>query len=543
MSGTDNEKLPATDPSSSSTMDPDDALLLAAGYKRTMPRRFTPLTLMSLSFTLTGTWLGTATSLGIALTEASSAGVLYSLVLAGVFTAILSYGMAELASAYPIAGAQYYWAFMVSDPSWAPFASYMAGWVNVVGWWMGQAATGSLLSGMLLAIAAFNRPGYEIEPWHQYLVFVGVVWLNVAWNTLGARMIPVWNKVLMFLSLAVILASFVTLLVCSREHYPSAKWIFTDTTNSTGWPSTGFAFMLATMNGIFSYAGTDCGAHLAEEIPSPSKNVPKVIMWPILIGFVVAWPLAVAFMASIYDLEAVLNTPTGFPLVEVLYQGMGGSGAGATVLMALYAVALFGCCAANGTTNARILWAVSRDGAVPFSRVFARIHPVFKVPVNAILLSGTVVTLYGLIFLGSTTVFSSMISALIVFLQTSCAIPQAILLVRGRSQVLPPRYFRIPEPWGYLTNAVAVAWVVFTDGLACIPVSYPVTLENMNWISVVTVAVVGFILMLWVFDKRMTFRGPKVDFELMRIRREEALGLVDRRVGLEEGRFGGEKQS
>ncbi|KAF2169656.1 hypothetical protein M409DRAFT_52174 [Zasmidium cellare ATCC 36951] len=465
----------------------DDAELLAQGYVRAMPRRFTLLTLTSLSFTLTCTWLGTATSLGIALTEASSAGVLYSLVIAGVFTAILSYGTAELASAFPVAGAQYYWAFVVSAPEWAPWASFVTGWVNV---------------------------------W--------VVWLNVGWNSLGGRWIPAWNQFLMFFGLVVIVASFVTLLVCSRNHYSSAEWIFTDTTNSTGWPSTGFAFMLATMNGIFAYAGTDCGAHLAEEIPSPSRNVPKVIMWPILIGFVVAWPLAVAMMASIYDLEAVLTTPTGFPLIEVLYQGTGGSRAVATVFMALYALALFGCCAANGTTNARILWAISRDGAVP---------------VNAMLLSGVVVTLYGLIFIGSATVFSSMISALIVFLQTSCALPQAILLFRGRSKVLPPRYFRIAEPWGYLTNAIAVAWVLFTDVLACIPVSYPVTLENMNWISVVTVALVSFILLLWVFDKRKRFRGPKVDFELMRIRREEALGLlVENRV---EGdvHVRGEKQS
>lgn len=172
----------------------------------------------------------------------------------------------------------------------------------------------------------------------------------------------------MFLSIAVILASFVTLLVCGRGRYASARWIFTDTSNSTGWPSTGFAFMLAAMNGVFAYAGTDCGAHLAEEISSPSKNVPKCIMWPILIGFAVAWPLAVAMMASIRDLEAVLMTPTGFPLIEILYQGTGGSKGAATAFMALYNFCLFGCCASNGTTNARIVWAISRDGALPLSR-------------------------------------------------------------------------------------------------------------------------------------------------------------------------------
>jgi hypothetical protein len=31
----------------------------------------------------------------------------------------------SLLGAYPVAGAQYYWSYVVSDPKWAPFASYM----------------------------------------------------------------------------------------------------------------------------------------------------------------------------------------------------------------------------------------------------------------------------------------------------------------------------------------------------------------------------------------------------------------------------------
>lgn len=58
---------------------------------------------------------GIGSSMGIALFEASSAGTVWSLVIAGVLTAILSAGLAELASAYPIAGAQYYWACEYDD--------------------------------------------------------------------------------------------------------------------------------------------------------------------------------------------------------------------------------------------------------------------------------------------------------------------------------------------------------------------------------------------------------------------------------------------
>jgi len=103
----------------------EDLELEAAGYQQQMPRRFSVWSLGALSFTLTCTWLGVGSSMGIALTEASSAGVLWSLPIAGVMTIIVATGMAELASAYPVAGAQYYWSFMVSQEEYKPFASFM----------------------------------------------------------------------------------------------------------------------------------------------------------------------------------------------------------------------------------------------------------------------------------------------------------------------------------------------------------------------------------------------------------------------------------
>ena len=103
----------------------DDLELEAAGYKQAMPRQFSLRSLGALSFILTCTWLGTGSSVGISLTEASAGGTIWSLPIAGVMTIIVSAGMAELASAYPVAGAQYYWSYMVSSEEYKPFASYL----------------------------------------------------------------------------------------------------------------------------------------------------------------------------------------------------------------------------------------------------------------------------------------------------------------------------------------------------------------------------------------------------------------------------------
>ena len=62
--------------------------------------------------------------------------------------------------------------------------------------------------------------------------------------------------------------------------------------------------------------------------------------------------------------------------------------------------------------------------------------------------------------------------------------------------------------------------------MECFPVIYPVTLTGMNWISVVTVVLLVFTLLLWITSKRRVFKGPQVDMEKMRLRREEALGIA-----------------
>jgi choline transport protein len=81
-----------------------------------------------------------------------------------------------------------------------------------------------------------------------------------------------------YFSLTLLAATIITLLACASPTYQTAQFVFTDTTNSTGWPNDGFAFILCMLNALYGYLGVDCGAHLCEEIPSPTVNVPKVIV-------------------------------------------------------------------------------------------------------------------------------------------------------------------------------------------------------------------------------------------------------------------------
>lgn len=45
--------------------------------------------------------------------------------------------------------------------------------------------------------------------------------------------------------------------------------------------------------------------------------------------------------------------------------------------------------------------AMGRDGGLPASPFFSRVHPKLNVPLNALYLTFAVITVFGLIFLGS----------------------------------------------------------------------------------------------------------------------------------------------
>lgn len=115
-----------------------------------------------------------------------------------------------------------------------------------------------------------------------------------------------------------------------------------------------------------------------------------------------------------------------------------------------------------------------------------------------------------------------MVSACIFFLQTSCVIPQAIVLYRGRDRVLPKRYFNLGK-LGAPINAIAVAWVVFLDILYCFPTAMPVSAANMSYVSVVAFGLIAFVIGLWFTTKRGVFKGPRIDIELLEERRNAAL--------------------
>lgn len=216
--------------------------------------------------------------------------------------------------------------------------------MSILGWWLAIGSVSNFVASMIMQIASVWY-SFESQRWQLYLIYVGVIWLSVAMNTLGSRLLPYYGQLIFVLAVVTLVSTMIALFVVARHNHASASFIFTETTTQSGWSNKGFPFLLAVSNAVFGYLGSDCGAHLCEEIANPSKNIPKVIMLPLVMGLLTAFPFVASLIYCIKDLSAVLSAD--MPLMEIYYQGTG-SRVAASILLAFFAFCMFGCVVAIG---------------------------------------------------------------------------------------------------------------------------------------------------------------------------------------------------
>jgi amino acid transporter len=173
----------------------------------------------------------------------------------------------------------------------------------------------------------------------------------------------------------------------------------------------------------------------------------------VLMGLGTGLAFQICLLFIIRDVDAVVTASTG-PLIEIYLQAT--SSKAGTVCLVLFPMVciVFGCVGIMATST-RMVYAFARDRGLPFSRVFAQVHPGLGIPVNALLLTTGVVVIFGLIYLGSTSALNAILSASVVALSVSYAVAPAINCLRGRKMLLATRPFALP-PWlGWTCNLVS----------------------------------------------------------------------------------------
>lgn len=106
------------------------------------------------------------------------------------------------------------------------------------------------------------------------------------------------------------------------------------------------------------------------------------------------------------------------------------------------------------TTSTRMTYAFARDGGLPYSRVFAKVHQRLDLPLNALYLTTALTVIFGCIFLGSSSAFNAIISASVVALGVTYGFPVMINCLRGRRMLPEQRAFKLKGITGWIINLV-----------------------------------------------------------------------------------------
>lgn len=129
-----------------------------------------------------------------------------------------------------------------------------------------------------------------------------------------------------------------------------------------------------------------------EETKNADTNGPKGIISSIGISIVVGWGYILGITFAVTNIPYLLssdNDASGYAIAEVFYlafKSRYGSGVGGIICLGVVAVAIFFCGMSSVTSNSRMAYAFSRDGAMPLSSLWHKVNKQ-EVPIYAVWLS------------------------------------------------------------------------------------------------------------------------------------------------------------
>lgn len=490
----------------------DDIQLAQLGHAQSFSRQFSRWSMLGLAFAILNSWTALAASLSLALPSGGPVAVIWGLATAGICNLSLAASLGEFLSAYPTSGGQYHWIAAISPQGWKRGLSWVTGWINVSGWVALVATNSSLASTLIINIISLEVPSYRYQRWHQFLIFLGITLLDFAVNAYMHTLLPRLNSVALAWSISGFVVISITILATAAPNYASAEYVFGTFLNTTGWPD-GIAWLLGLLQGGLGLTGFDAVAHMIEEIPNAAVEGPKIMIYCQLIGITTGFLFLIVVLfvsGGTANLDNIISSPAG-PLLEIFYIATN-SRVGAVCLLMFPLVCFLFAGMAVMTTSSRMTFAFARDGGLPISHLWWKVHPKLGVPMNALLLNVFIVVIFGCIYLGSTIAFNAIIAASVVALGVSYGLPIALNVMQMRRK-LPERMFKLPEWLGWTANIIGLIYTIITTVLFLFPPQKHVTGTSMNYCVVAFGIIMIVSALQWLFDGRKSYEGPRVTLD------------------------------
>ncbi|KAH8725649.1 amino acid/polyamine transporter I [Phaeosphaeriaceae sp. PMI808] len=453
-------------------------------------------------------WESFAVTFQFALTNGGPASIFYGSLLAGCGACAVGFSLAELASIDPTVGAQYRWSANFA-PAAPRFFGLLQGWITTAAWCFACSGPPSILANMITSLAIFNNENYVPERWHTSLIMIAIMLVPFAFNLYFRKVLDAFEITGGILHICLFIVFIVVLIVFGPRSEPD--FVFKNLTwETSGWNNPGVSWGLGLLSMTFSVTGADSVLHMCDEVKKVRTRVPRSIIIACTVNSVMLIIFATILLFYMGPLEAILDKP--LPLLWVIYS-ITGSKVATNVLISLLAVIFFLALFNIFASVSRLVWVFARDNGLPFSNFFAYVHPTLRLPVNALLLVGTIVMCLSLIYIASATAFNALISLQALALHISYFFPILFILIR-KLRGPPPPYgpFKMGA-FGVPVNIFAISYIMYVVLWMPFPQILPVTQDNMNYSGPIFAAVLLGALGHWFIRARKTFQMPVIRYE------------------------------
>jgi amino acid transporter len=169
----------------------------------------------------------------------------------------------------------------------------------------------------------------------------------------------------------------VAILIVVPDEHRSVGYVFGETVNNSGFSGANFGdlmflyvFGIGLLMAQYTITGFDASAHMSEETSRASRMAAIGMVMSVVVSVVFGFILLLAVTFAIPDTQGVIDAG-GYAVTYIWETSM--SRGWAEFLLLIAVVAQIFCLTASVTSASRMMYAFSRDGAVPGHRFWRRI--------------------------------------------------------------------------------------------------------------------------------------------------------------------------
>ena len=215
--------------------------------------------------------------------------------------------------------------------------------------------------------------GYSLT--RTFVMFVIILAVSATINIFSSHLLAVINNISVWWHVAGA-AAVILILRFIPEQHASFSDVFAKTINNTGMfgGDTGFGWLIfvlpiAAILTQYTITGYDASAHLSEETNSAADGAAKGIWRSIFYSAIGGWILLLSFLFAVQDSDEV--SAGGGAVAPIFNQAMGSKWV--AIILLISSAGQFFCTTACQTSASRMLFAFSRDRAVPGHQLWSKV--------------------------------------------------------------------------------------------------------------------------------------------------------------------------